>query len=128
MPACFDRSRTSNRPIESINGRLEHLRGSALGFHNLTNHIARGLLETGGFGPWAWIVKSRPSPAQPTVRIVGRVVAVVIAQLGVYLIVIAVPTQEVGHRAIGAVLVSAVVLPGELRQNAVLDDDVISRA
>jgi hypothetical protein len=32
-------------------GRLEHLRGSALGFRNLTNYIARSLLETGGFRP-----------------------------------------------------------------------------
>lgn len=37
-------------PTEAINGRLEHLRGSALGFRNLTNYIARSLLETGGFG------------------------------------------------------------------------------
>jgi len=35
--ACFDRPRTSNAPTEAINGRLEHLRGSALGFRNLTN-------------------------------------------------------------------------------------------
>jgi len=43
--------RTGNGPTESINGRLEHLRGSALGFRNLTNYIARSLLETGGFRP-----------------------------------------------------------------------------
>ncbi|MFV0375309.1 hypothetical protein, partial [Microbacterium sp.] len=30
---------------EAINGRLEHLRGSALGLRNLTHHIARSLLE-----------------------------------------------------------------------------------
>ena len=30
---------------------LEHLRGTALGFRNLTNYIARSLLETGGFRP-----------------------------------------------------------------------------
>lgn len=47
--AYFDRPGTSNGPTEAINGRLEHLRGSALGFRNLTNYIARGLLETGGF-------------------------------------------------------------------------------
>ena len=35
----------------AINGRLEHLRGSALGFRNLTNYIARSLLETGGLRP-----------------------------------------------------------------------------
>jgi transposase len=49
--AYFDRPGTSNRPTEAINGRLEHLRGSALGFRNLTNYIARSLLETGGFRP-----------------------------------------------------------------------------
>ena len=49
--AYFDRPGTSNGPTEAINGRLEHLRGSALGFHNLTNYIARSLLETGGFRP-----------------------------------------------------------------------------
>lgn len=47
--AYFDRPRTSNGPTEAINGRLEHLRGSALGFRNLTNYIARALLEAGGF-------------------------------------------------------------------------------
>jgi len=49
--AYFDRPHTSNGPTEAINGRLEHLRGSALGFRNLTNYIARSLLETGGFRP-----------------------------------------------------------------------------
>jgi transposase len=49
--AYFDRPRTSNGPTEAINGRLEHLRGSALGFRNLTNYVARSLLETGGFRP-----------------------------------------------------------------------------
>jgi transposase len=47
--AYFDRPGTSNGPTEALNGRLEHLRGSALGFRNLTNYIARSLLETGGF-------------------------------------------------------------------------------
>jgi transposase len=47
--AYFDRPGTSNGPTEAINGRLEHLRGTALGFRNLTNYIARSLLETGGF-------------------------------------------------------------------------------
>ena len=36
-------------PTEAINSRLEHLRGSALGFRNLTHCIARSLLEAGGF-------------------------------------------------------------------------------
>jgi len=49
--AYFDRPGTSNDPTQAINGRLEHLRGSALGFRNLSNYIARALLETGGFRP-----------------------------------------------------------------------------
>ncbi len=49
--AYFERPGTSNGPTEAVNGRLEHLRGSALGFRNLTNYIARSLLETGGFRP-----------------------------------------------------------------------------
>ncbi len=49
--AFFDRPGTSNGPTEAINGRLEHLRGSALGFRSLTNYIARSLLEAGGFRP-----------------------------------------------------------------------------
>ena len=49
--AYFDRPGTSNGPTEAINGRLEHLRGSALGFRNPTNYIARSLLEAGGFRP-----------------------------------------------------------------------------
>jgi transposase len=49
--AYFDRPGTSNGPTEAINGRLEHLRGSALGFRNLANYIARSLWETGGFRP-----------------------------------------------------------------------------
>jgi transposase len=34
--AYFDRPGTSNAPTEAIDGRLEHLRGTALGFRNLT--------------------------------------------------------------------------------------------
>ncbi|MCU1531321.1 MAG: transposase [Arthrobacter sp.] len=49
VPAYFDRPGTSNGPTEALNGPLEHLRGSALGFRNLANYIARLLLETGGF-------------------------------------------------------------------------------
>ena len=49
--AYFDRPGTSNGPTEAINGRLEHLRGTALGFRNLTNYIARALLESGEFRP-----------------------------------------------------------------------------
>ncbi len=42
---------------------LEHLRGSALGFRNLTNYIARSPLKTGGFRPRLHpaLVKSRSS-------------------------------------------------------------------
>jgi hypothetical protein len=50
-PAYLDRAGTSNGPTEAINGRLEHLCGSALGFRNLANYIARSLLEAGGFRP-----------------------------------------------------------------------------
>jgi Transposase len=59
----LDRPGTSNGPTEAINGRREHLRGSALGFRNLTNYIARSLLETGGFRPRLHpaLVKSRSS-------------------------------------------------------------------
>ena len=49
--AYFDHPQTSNGPTEAINGRLEHLRGSALGFRNLTHYITRALLETGGLKP-----------------------------------------------------------------------------
>lgn len=37
--------------MQVINGRLEHLRGSALGFRNLTTYVARALLKSGGFKP-----------------------------------------------------------------------------
>lgn len=49
--AYFDHVGSSNGPTEAINGRLEHLRGIALGFRNLAHYIARSLLETGGFRP-----------------------------------------------------------------------------
>ena len=52
QPGCRINSDTPhNGPTEALNGRLEHLRGCALGFRNLTNYIARSLLETGGFRP-----------------------------------------------------------------------------
>ena len=47
--AYFDHVGCSNGPTEALNGRLEHLRGIALGFRNLTHYVARSLLETGGF-------------------------------------------------------------------------------
>ena len=45
--AYFDQPRTSNGPTEAINGRLEHLRGIALGFRNLTSYTIRSLIHTG---------------------------------------------------------------------------------
>ena len=47
--AYFDRPGTSTGPSDAINGRLEHLRGSALGFRDLTDDVARSLFQTGGF-------------------------------------------------------------------------------
>lgn len=41
----------ARRQLIAGNGRLEHLRGSALGLRNLTNYIARSVLEAGGFRP-----------------------------------------------------------------------------
>lgn len=49
--AYFDHPGTSNGPSEAINGRLEHLRGIALGFRNEVHYRLRSLLETGGFRP-----------------------------------------------------------------------------
>ncbi|AGW85020.1 transposase [Bifidobacterium animalis subsp. lactis ATCC 27673] len=48
-PAYFDHAFPGNGPTEAINGRLEHLRGIALGFTNLGNCITRSLLYAGGF-------------------------------------------------------------------------------
>ena len=45
--AHFDRPRTSNGPTEAAGGRLEHLRGIALGFRNLTHYTIRSLIHTG---------------------------------------------------------------------------------
>ena len=45
--AYFDHPRTSNGPTEAINGRLEHLRGIALGFRNLAHYTIRGLIHAG---------------------------------------------------------------------------------
>ena len=47
--AFFDHEYSANGPTEAINGRLETLRGIALGFRNLGNYITRSLLHTGGF-------------------------------------------------------------------------------
>ena len=45
--AYFDRPGTSNGPTEAVNGRLEHLRGIALGFRNLTHYTIRSLIHAG---------------------------------------------------------------------------------
>ena len=45
--AHFDRPGTSNGPTEAVNGRLEHLRGIALGFRNLTHYTIRSLIHAG---------------------------------------------------------------------------------
>jgi transposase len=37
----------SNGPVEAVNGRLEHLRGIALGFRNLDHYIWRSLIHSG---------------------------------------------------------------------------------
>lgn len=37
----------SNGPVEAINGRLEDLRGIALGFKNLNHYILRCLIHSG---------------------------------------------------------------------------------
>ncbi len=37
--AYFDRPGTSNGPTKAVNGRLEHLRGTALGFRTLANYM-----------------------------------------------------------------------------------------
>lgn len=41
----------SNGPVEAINGRLEHLRGIALGFRNLEHYILRSLIHSGKLIP-----------------------------------------------------------------------------
>jgi transposase len=74
--AYFDRPHTSNGPTEAINGRLEHLRGSALGFRNLTNYIARCLHEAGDFRPQLhprlWVASHEGGEAFPVVGVRGR--------------------------------------------------------
>lgn len=61
--AFFDRPGTSNGQTEAINGRLKHVRGLALGFRNLTNYIARSLLEAAGFRP-AYTLDSEEPPGR----------------------------------------------------------------
>ena len=47
--AYFDTG-ASNGPVEAINGRLEFLRGIALGFRNLDHYIVRSLIHSGQLG------------------------------------------------------------------------------
>lgn len=48
---AVSRQRTTGNCQEAVNGRLERPRNSGLGFRNLTNYVARKLLESGGFEP-----------------------------------------------------------------------------
>lgn len=45
--AFFDHGGASNGPVEAINGRLEHLRGIALGFRNFAHYALRSLAHSG---------------------------------------------------------------------------------
>lgn len=45
--AFFDHGGASNGPVEAINGRLEHLRGIALGFRNYAHYVLRSLAHSG---------------------------------------------------------------------------------
>lgn len=49
--AYFDHAGSSNGPAEALNGRVEHLRGIALGFKNLAHFVSLCLLEVGGSRP-----------------------------------------------------------------------------
>jgi hypothetical protein len=64
--AYFDRPGTSNGPTEAINGRLEHLRGSALGFRNLTNCGCTAPLRS------ISVVRSTHGEERPIADVVGR--------------------------------------------------------
>ncbi len=45
--AFFDHGGASNGPVEAVNGRLEHLRGIALGFRNFDHYVLRCLIHSG---------------------------------------------------------------------------------
>lgn len=45
--AFFDHEGASNEPVEALNGRLEHLRGIALGFRNFEHYVLRCLIHSG---------------------------------------------------------------------------------
>lgn len=51
MPAAKLPAFRRRASTDAINGRLEYLRGVALGVRNLIHCIARSFLETGGFSP-----------------------------------------------------------------------------
>lgn len=75
--AFFDRPGTSNGPTQATNGCFEVLRGSALGFRNLSNYIARSLLEIGGFKPLLHFRLRRAppnsdKPEQPVVQSIAE--------------------------------------------------------
>ena len=56
-----------SRGAYSPSAGLEHLPGSDLGFRNLTNYIARSLLETGGFS-----TPATPSFGMILIRLLGE--------------------------------------------------------
>ena len=58
---------TSNGPTEAINGRLEHLRGTALGFRKPDNYVAGSLLEATG-QPSVVVCEHRHRPATRAAR------------------------------------------------------------
>lgn len=67
--AYFDRPGNSNGLTEAINGRLDHLCGSIIGFRNLTHYVARSLLGPAASDPTtSRIVKSLQSRAVPASR------------------------------------------------------------
>lgn len=64
--AYFDRPDTSHGPAEAINGRLEHLRGIALGFCTWpTTSPEHSWRPAASDPPTHWIVKSRIDRAKP---------------------------------------------------------------
>ena len=60
VDARVERPGTPNKPTETINDRLEHLRDSAPGSTSPTNHITRPPPETSGHRP-----RPHPNPEEP---------------------------------------------------------------
>jgi transposase len=52
VPTYFDRPGTSDGPTEAITAAWNTCAAAHSNFRNLTNYIARSLLETGGFRPY----------------------------------------------------------------------------